>query len=218
MSYCLHLDHHNRDGVSVQCKTCLASYSTVCKYVRHSCTSLTCTWCVFCELTNRLKPPAPEVPAGEEIIKIEDIKMEVEENSPRIVSVSGSVKFLEDLPEKNKKRPRKKPVKRIELGEKEQSKNLQNKSEFNKWDSFYCFDCTPTKILNNSRELRIHVKTRKHGNIKAAWKYDQVDVKIFNLKKSYKYGVLVREHMADYYAMKKNNSRKLLYKILDKTS
>ena len=143
--------------------------------------------------------------------------MEVEDSSPRIVSVSGSVNFLEDLPEKSKKRPRKKSVKRIEHREKNQSRNLKNKSGFNKWESFYCFDCQPTKILNNSIDLRRHVRTRNHGNIKAAWKYDQLDVKVFNLKKSYKYGVLVREHMADYYAMKKNNSLKLLYKIVEKS-
>ena len=175
-----------------------------------------------------------DVPGELDIIKIEDIKLEcdgVEDNLPKIISVSGGAaeeEFEEDNFESEKNI---KPFRSIEVCGDDglesgtlkrkgevlcKKENKKTKYEFDKWESYFCFDCDPPRILKTSRQIGGHVKTSKHRNIKAAWKYDQVDVKIFNLKKSYKYGVLVREHMADYYSLKKKNSLNLLNKFVKK--
>ena len=140
---------------------------------------------------------------------MKDIKLEFDEikdNLPKIVSVSGNVS-MEEICEKYEQKDRSDVLMEAE-GE-------VAKAEFDKWESYYCFDCNPPRILNRSRQVGSHAKSSKHRNIKPAWKYDQVGVKIFNLKKSYKYGVLVREHLADYYSMKKKNSLKQLKQIVN---
>ena len=200
MSYCLHQDHHEREGVSVVCRNCGVSFSSVCKHSRHSCTSETNTWCVFCQLLNTNK-----IPTVENVHKTEQIKMESDEdNLPKIVSVSGGVSMEET----------KSKLENVG-GVSTKHEDSFTKTEFDKWRSYYCFDCRSPRILKRARQVRSHVKDSKHRNIAPAWKYDQVNVKIFNLKKSYKYGVLVREHLADYYSMKKKKSQKLLQQSLD---
>ena len=150
--------------------------------------------------------------------------MEFEENLPKIVSVSSSAKFediLGDVLEVNA------DCNQIEetvgaVAVDDTKKKMTNKRRssreksggFNKWKSYYCFDCDSPKILNLPGQIRHHVRTTQHTNIKPAWKFLQVDVKIFNMKKSYKYGVLVREHMADYYSQKRRESLELLQKIV----
>merc|ERR1719219_807657 len=105
VSYCLHQDHHTRPQGGAVCRDCSASYSTLCKYFKHACNNNSAVWCVFCQILNRKETtPTPSTSSPVQIIKLEDIKMEFEENLPKIVSVSGSANFediLGDILEEN---------------------------------------------------------------------------------------------------------------------
>ena len=148
------------------------------------------------------------------------MECEFEDDLPKIVSVSGSVNIEEDILEEiencNQKVVTTNAVgdlKKKKMTNKRRS-NREKSGGFDKWKSYYCLECHSPKILNMPGQIRHHVRTTQHKNIKPAWKFNQVDVKIFNLKKSYKYGVLIREHMADYYSQKRNESVKLLKNIV----
>ena len=222
VSYCLHQDHHTRQGGEAVCRDCSASYSTLCKYFKHACNNNWAVWCVFCQILNRKETHAN---SPVEIIKLEEIKLEeFEENLPKIVSVSGSVNFEDDVLEVNGNCNQSEGTAGAgAVGDTKKKKKMTNKRRscreksegFNKWKSYYCLDCASPRILNLPGQIRHHVRTTQHTNIKPAWKLNQVDVKLFNLKKSYKYGVLVREHLADYYSQKRSDSVEFLEKIIN---
>ena len=227
VSYCLHQDHHTRAEGGAVCRDCSASYSTLCKYFKHVCNNNWAVWCVFCQILNSKKTITATSATATTSSPVQIIKLEcdeVEENLPKIVSVSGSANFeeIKNCDEREATAGDGGAGGDGGVADSKKKKKITNKRRssteksggFDKWKSYYCLDCESPKILNLPRQIRQHVRTTQHTNIKPAWKFNQVDVQIFNLKKSYKYGVLVREHMADYYSQKRNESVKLLQKIV----
>ena len=71
--------------------------------------------------------------------------------------------------------------------------------EFDYWDCYICSDCKPLKMIAGAEGLVNHCKEKdEHKNVKPLWTFNQNEVKVQDLKKSYKYGVLVREKEREY--------------------
>jgi len=80
--------------------------------------------------------------------------------------------------------------------------------EFDYWDCYMCTDCYPIKMLAGAEGLVDHCKHKEdHKDIRPLWSFNQCDVKMNDLKKSYKFGVLVREKEREYLEYKKFNTR-----------
>eukprot|EP00092_Neocalanus_flemingeri_P039164 GFUD01042626.1.p1 GENE.GFUD01042626.1~~GFUD01042626.1.p1 ORF type:complete len:1187 (+),score=280.23 GFUD01042626.1:76-3636(+) len=80
----------------------------------------------------------------------------------------------------------------------------EKKFEFDYWDCYMCTDCFPLKMLAGAEGLVDHCKTKDdHKDIRPLWTFNQCEVKMNDLKKSYKFGVLVREKEREYLEYKK---------------
>jgi len=77
--------------------------------------------------------------------------------------------------------------------------NDESKYEFDYWDCYLCTDCSPLKMLGGADGLVNHCReVDGHTDIRPLWTFNQNEVKLTDLKKSYKYGVLVREKEREY--------------------
>lgn len=75
----------------------------------------------------------------------------------------------------------------------------ESKYEFDYWDCYLCTDCSPLKMLGGADGLVNHCReVDGHTDIRPLWTFNQNEVKLTDLKKSYKYGVLVREKEREY--------------------
>jgi len=75
----------------------------------------------------------------------------------------------------------------------------ESKYEFDYWDCYLCTDCSPLKMLGGADGLVNHCReVDGHTDIRPLWTFNQNEVKVTDLKKSYKYGVLVREKEREY--------------------
>jgi len=75
----------------------------------------------------------------------------------------------------------------------------ESKYEFDYWDCYICTDCSPLKMLGGADGLVNHCReVDGHTDIRPLWTFNQNEVKVTDLKKSYKYGVLVREKEREY--------------------
>lgn len=76
--------------------------------------------------------------------------------------------------------------------------------KFDYWDCYLCTDCDPLKMLAGADGLVNHCREEDdHKDIRPLWTFNQCDVKVNDLKKSYKFGVLVREKEREYLEYKK---------------
>jgi len=80
----------------------------------------------------------------------------------------------------------------------------ETKFEFDYWDCYLCTDCDPLKMLGGADGLVNHCREEdNHKDIRPLWTFNQCEVKVADLRKSYKYGVLVREKEREYLEYKK---------------
>jgi len=86
--------------------------------------------------------------------------------------------------------------------------------EFDYWDCYLCTDCNPLKMLGGADGLVNHCREMDgHKDIRPLWTFNQNEVRVADLKKSYKYGVLVREKEREYFEyIKFKQSLKSVYK------
>jgi len=124
---------------------------------------------------------------------------EIDETKPSIETLEEQISKL------------KKEIERVQEEEAEylskvkKDPNVEEKKfEFNYWDCYLCSDCLPLKMLAGAEGLVDHCKEMdEHKDIRPLWTFNQCEVKMNDLKKSYKLGVLVREKEREYFEYKK---------------